>query len=80
MGLCYKYGIGVKKNPELAFKYYKLSAEQENVYGQYGLGYCYENGFGTEKDINLAVKYYSLSANQESKLAIDALKRLAETK
>jgi len=64
MASCYTFGIGVEKNPEEAFKYYKLAAEKENALAQYNLGYCYKKGIGVEENLDKAVELYTLSAGK----------------
>ena len=64
IALCYFNGIGTKKDISKAFKYFKLSADQNCAHAQYKLGYCYLNGIEVESDELLAFKYFSLSANQ----------------
>ena len=61
LGCLYHYG---KKDYKMAFKYYKLSADQGNSYGQKNLGDMYYTGEGTERDLKMAFKYYKLSADQ----------------
>lgn len=34
LGLCYKYSEGVEENPQIAFNYFKQSAELGNPYAQ----------------------------------------------
>ena len=64
LGQCYTLGRGTEKDDSQAFKYYKLSADQNHADAQYNLGHCYKNGRGTEKDESQAFKYYKLSADQ----------------
>jgi len=59
-----------------ATKYYKLSAEQGNLRGQYHIGYCYENGLGVSKDLNEARRWYNLAAEQGDSDAKKGLQRL----
>jgi TPR repeat protein len=47
-----------------AAKYYKLSADQGNPFGQYNYGFCLTNGAGVERNLMEAAKYYKLSADQ----------------
>lgn len=79
LGLMYLNGQGVAKDETLAFRQFKISAEQGDITSQYWLGFCYENGIGTSKDINQAISWYQKSAQRGdhvSQPAIDALKRL----
>ena len=39
----------IKKNYDLAFKYFKDAADQGNAMGQAGLGQLYMNGYGVMK-------------------------------
>jgi TPR repeat protein len=39
-------------------RYYKLSADQNNRFGQFRYGLCLENGKGVEIDLVEAAKYY----------------------
>ena len=52
-----------------AFKWYKLSAVQGNVNGQFLLGSMYGSGKGVPQDYNEAVKWYRMSAAQGNKFA-----------
>jgi TPR repeat protein len=60
----FKLGLGVKKNPEKAVKWYRLAAEQGDAAGQYGLGTMYAAGEGVPQDYNVALKWFNLAAAQ----------------
>jgi TPR repeat protein len=62
----YFYGKGgLRKSEEMAFKYFHLSADNEDAKGQCNLGMFYENGMaGLAQDINEAARYYHLAADQ----------------
>jgi hypothetical protein len=47
-----------------AARYYRLSADQGNVFSQLNYGRCLEFGKGVSIDLNEAAKYYKLSADQ----------------
>ena len=47
----------------LAFKYAKMSADQNNAYGLNSAGYCYENGEGVQENKSMGFKYYKMSAD-----------------
>jgi len=64
MGHCYKNGTGVEKNLPEALKYYLLSAEQGNAYGQFRAAMCYKRGEGVEINLKEMVKYLRLSSDQ----------------
>lgn len=62
--LCYLNETGTNKDENLAFKYAKMSADQNNVHGLNSAGYCYKHGHGTQKNQSMAFKYFKLSADQ----------------
>nr|MCR4898079.1 TIR domain-containing protein [Acholeplasmatales bacterium] len=64
LGRCYENGHCVEKDENVAFKYYKLSADKGNSRGQSSLGVSYAKGIGIEKNEGLAFKYIKLSAEQ----------------
>lgn len=66
LGMRYEQGDGVEKDPQKAFKYYKLSANQRFAPAQYNLGTCYSNGTGVQQTNQEAIKCYKLAADQGS--------------
>jgi len=64
LGTCYAEGLSIPKDPKLAFKWYKLSAEQGYDAAQAYIGYCYYSGKGVVKDAEECVKWYRKSAAQ----------------
>jgi serine/threonine protein kinase len=50
-----------------AAKYYKLSADQGDPFGQEYYGRCLEDGKGVAQDMTQAIKYYRLAADQGSR-------------
>ena len=56
--------MGVEKDENKAFEWYKKSASQGDSNVQYSLGCCYENGIGTKPDYKKAVKWYENAAEQ----------------
>ena len=64
MGYCYANGAGTKKDELIAFKYYKLSADQNNTDAQNSLGLCYKHGIGTKKNEQQAYNYFKLAADK----------------
>lgn len=44
-------------------KYFRLSAEQENIEAYAMLGWCYEKGLGVEQDRAEANQYYQIAAD-----------------
>ena len=70
----YYSGQGVPKDIELAFKWYRKSAEQGNADAQNKLGVMYEKGQGILKDDKEAVKWFRKSAKQGNTEASKYLK------
>jgi TPR repeat protein len=67
MGECYydaSSSFGVPKDYAEAVKWYRLAAEQGNVFAQYELGRMYHNGTGVPKDYAEAAKWWRLAAEQ----------------
>ena len=62
MGGFYYEGLGIEKNYEQAYLWWKKSAEQEFAPAQANLGYCYMEGVGTNSDMQLAFKFSELAA------------------
>ena len=55
MGYWYENGILTMKNLELAFFYYKLSADSGSCEALFKLGRCYEYGEMVQKDEKIAL-------------------------
>ena len=76
LALCYEQGTGVEKNLELAFKWYRKSAELESPYAMYCIGLCYMNGEGVGLNQEEAVKWFYKAAPEDGtgfSVAYDAL-------
>lgn len=58
---------------EKAAEYFRKSAEQGNIEGQYGLAIMYTAGDGVPKDMNEAKKWFTQAAEQGSAKSIHAL-------
>lgn len=63
VGLCYKYGEGVKQNDSKAFEWIMKSAETNNVRAIQLVGLLYYEGIGVEKNLNEACKWLVKSAD-----------------
>ncbi len=59
----FEHGIGVEVNAELAFKYYEMSAKQDNPVGLTRLGYFYDNGIGCKQDSKKAFENFLKAAD-----------------
>ena len=62
LGILYRRGLGVKKDPIEAVKWYQKAADQGFAKAQFNLGLMYKQGNGVAKDIRKAVELYILSA------------------
>ena len=62
LGILYRRGLGVKKNPKEAAKWYKLAADQGFAKAQFNLGLMYRRGNGVDKNLVKAIDLYKLSA------------------
>lgn len=62
LGSCYDRGSGVAQNREEAFKWFKKSAEKNNLLAQYNLGLYYEKNYvkADDTDPNL---YFAITSN-----------------
>jgi TPR repeat protein len=66
LGIYYEQGLlGLKKNLEMALRYYGEAAKQGFAQAQYHLGVCYEQGLlGLKKNLEMARKHYKAAAKQ----------------
>jgi hypothetical protein len=62
VGAAYDYGVGVRRNPELAFRYYKRAALAGDFDAQYDVGACYAEGVGVRANNRAAVRWLTLAA------------------
>lgn len=63
LGALYVAGLGVKQDYETAVKWYKKSAELNNLYAVYGMALAYDHGQGVKYDFNKAIDLYRRAAN-----------------
>ena len=63
--LYYNGGEGFPKDGCEAIKWFRLSAEQGNANGQFGLGMCYKYGIGITEDRKEAVKWIRQAAEND---------------
>ena len=64
IGVCYEYGIGVKKNQYKAFDWYLKSAKQGVANAQNAVGAHYYKGEGVNTNYRKAKRWYLKSAKQ----------------
>jgi TPR repeat protein len=61
---CLGTGLGIEANAEEEAKYYKLSADQGNGFGEAAYDRCLRRGIAIERNDSEAAKYSKLSADQ----------------
>ncbi len=69
LGAMYESGIGARKDPGEAMKWYRKAAEQGYAAAQNNLGVMFERGQGVQPDNSEAVKWYRKAAEQGYDLA-----------
>jgi TPR repeat protein len=50
LGCLYAEGQGVAKDREAALRWYRMAAEQGEVWSQFSVGRFYMNGYGVQQD------------------------------
>lgn len=65
--------FGLTINPKLAFKYWKIAAEQGYARSQHNLGVAYYEGIGTNINKVEAEKWFKAAANQGDPIAKETL-------
>ena len=79
LGYMYSEGVGVDVDVTEAAKWFRKSAEQGYMIGQYNIGLMYELGRGIGKDVNEAIRWYRKAADQGYQNAKDKLAKLSDT-
>ena len=69
----FENGLGVEKDFNRAFYWYKLAAEKGHVAAMNNLGACYSEGIGVKKDRSQAFYWFKKSAENGSHVAMDNL-------
>ena len=67
------YQNGSIKDPAKSFKYFKMAADQGQMYGNFAVGHAYRNGLGVEKNNGYAESRYLKAANNGFVLPMMAL-------
>ncbi|MCI0393056.1 MAG: sel1 repeat family protein [Acidobacteria bacterium] len=57
VGVIYAEGLGVKRNDREGVKWFRMSADQGNVYGACNLALHYGRGDGMRKDLTMMMKW-----------------------
>jgi len=79
LGNIYYAGLGIQRDFDLAFAWYKRSAMQANNFAQYNLGLMYLQGLGTKSDLVRAAAWF-MTANSTGNLnAKTQLRKLSGT-
>jgi len=73
MGLCYRWGTGVRSDVEQAMHWLKKAAEGGNPDASWTLGCMFREGEGTPKDASAAVRWYTEAADGGHKSAAEEL-------
>ena len=60
LGVLYRYGLGVEKDPVRSAYWYERAANNGDVDAQGEMGFLYEQGYGVPKDIWIAESWYDL--------------------
>ena len=58
LGIKYKYGHGVPRDPAEAVNWFRKAARLGNAYAQYNLGFMYFMGQGVAQDYTEAMAWY----------------------
>ncbi len=73
IGACFAEGLGVERDPDLAFRWLTLAAEGNDPVGQRNLASLYFRGEGVEQDYRRAAELYRKAAEQDDAPAQDML-------
>ncbi len=65
LGVIFRDGLGVLKNPEASFNFFKMAADQMDPHIIRNLAHCYLVGWGTEMNVEQAEHLYSLADVKE---------------
>jgi len=65
MGVLYRYGLAVDKNPGQSAWWYERAAENGDIDAQNEIGFIYELGMGIEQDIGKAAGWYEQVREQD---------------
>ena len=76
MGLLYKDGLGVPKDPKEAMRLFRLASNKGDRRAPYEVGLMYEKGVGVDVDKAEALKWYRLAMRREFFAAREKVKAL----
>ena len=69
-------GVGVRRDPQSAIKWWKQAADQDHPAALFNLGLVYLQGTGVERDTHLGLQYVIKSSEQGHPPAIELLNSL----
>lgn len=78
LGWAYQNGLGVEKDLGRAAEYYRQSAEEGNVRGQFNYGYVLEHGMGIERNDTESLRWYRLAEQNGNQAATAKVKELSK--
>lgn len=64
VGLMYRDGHGIARNPRAAVRWFRKAAAQGDAMAQYSLAHALSTGRGVDTDLPEAARYYRLAAEQ----------------
>ena len=73
LGMMYQKGQAVQENQQLAFQYFKKSADKGNSDAQLMLGFLYYDGEGVEQDYEIAFEIIEKFAKKGDEIAQNKL-------
>ncbi len=76
MGVRYRLGEGVDKDPKQAVEWYRKAAHSGYADAMFNLGTCYFNGDGVDIDDSIAFAYFLAAEDYGSSPATDAVARM----
>ncbi|NRA71607.1 MAG: sel1 repeat family protein [Gammaproteobacteria bacterium] len=80
LGVMYATGKGVRRNDEIAIKWYRKSADQGFDDAQYAMGKMYKNARVVKRDYSQAIKWFKKAEKQGHKPAKFAIIALCENR
>ena len=78
IGYMYERGLGVKKNLEMAVKFYEMSANDGYAPAALKVGIAYLKGIGVKANLRKALYYLQIASkegNKEAKQILDIIKQ-----
>ena len=70
LGVLYRYGLGVRRDPQQSAYWYERSAENGDIDAQNEIALFYELGWGVEQDIWAAAGWYQAVTDRDVCLSV----------